>query len=166
MLPDTRFPVELHGTVRASRAKVGDPVEFRTIEPVLIGNGVVVPESTTLFGEVIFVRSDPGATPRFWIRIAVNSLRWQTGQACLNATVDSVYYVRSSYFGHLQHSQKVTFLEGIEIDPHLFRHASTDFFSSSREVVLRDGILLELKQFVPEDDEVGQTLSECRAAGK
>jgi hypothetical protein len=155
---DTRFPVELHQTVRASHAKVGDPVEFRTIEPTLIGNGVVVPEGAELLGEVAFVRSDRTETPPFWVRLRVYALRWDTGRARINAVVDTIYYVRSSYLGTIDRRGRITFLEGIHVDPHLFRNASTDFFSDSKEVILHSGILLQFRHIVP-DDEAAQTLS-------
>lgn len=155
---DTRFPVELRQTIRASRAVVGDPVEFRTIEPTLIGNGVVVPEGAELLGEVAFVRSDRAATPPSWVRLRVNELRWKTGHARINTVVDTIYYVRSSYVDTLRRGKRMTFLEGIHVDPHLFRNASTDFFSDGKEVVLHGGILLQLRNFVPEDD-TSQTLS-------
>lgn len=164
--PDTRFPVALRQTVRASRAKVGHTVEFRTLEPILIGGGIVVPENATLFGEVAFVRSDPRATPRSWIRIVVNSLHWKTGTASLNAVVDSVFYARSTYFGDPYSGPRPTFLEGIHIQSHLFRHASTDFFSDSKEVILREGILLEMRHFVSVDNEMGETLSAASALGR
>ena len=153
VLPDTRLPVELHGTVRVSQAKVGDPVEFRTIEPVLIGNGVVVPESAKVRGTVVFARTNHQSTPSSWIRIRVQELRWKTGQASLNAVVDGVYYVRSSYFNSFHRGTRVTFLEGIHVTPHLFRNASTDFFSDSKAVVLHDGIILEMRHIVVKDED-------------
>lgn len=166
VLPDTRFPVELHGTVRVSQAKVGDPVEFRTIEPVLIGNGVVVPERAEVRGTVIFARTDNRTTPSSWVRIRVQELRWKTGQASLNAVVDGVHFVRSSYFDSLHRGTRVTFLEGIHVTPHLFHNASTDFFSDSKAVVLRDGIILEMRHIVVKDDEYEQQLSASSVTGK
>jgi len=164
--PDTRFPVVLHGTVRASQAKVGDPVEFRTIEPVLIGNGVVVPENAELKGTVVFVRTDHRTTPSSWVRIRVQQLRWKTGQAALNAVVDGVHYVRSSYFDSYHRGPRSTFLEGIHIVPHLFRDASTDFFSDSKPVVLHDGIILEMRQVVLNDSEDQEPLSASSLVGR
>ncbi len=164
--PDTRFPVALRQTVRASRSKVGSAVEFRTLEPILIGNGIVVPENATLLGEVAFVRSDPFATPPSWIRIVVSGLRWKTGTASLNCIVDSVYYARSTYFGGPYSGPRPTFVEGIHIQSHLFRHASTDFFSDSKEVVLRRGIQLEMRHIVSADNEVDEAFSAARGLGK
>ena len=166
VLPDTRFPVELHRTVRVSRAKPGDPIEFRTIEPVLIGNGVVVPENARLRGAVTFVRTDPNARPRSWVRIQVQELQWKTGQASLNAVVDGVHYVRSAYFNSFHGPLRTTFLEGIHVAPHPFRNASTDFFSDTKPVVLRDGIILEIRNIVPKNDDAEQPLSASSLVGR
>jgi hypothetical protein len=166
VLPDTRFPVVLHGTIRASQAKVGDPVEFRTIEPVLIGNGIVVPENAEILGTVVFVRTDPNATPSSWVRIRVQELWWKTGQASLNAVVDGVHFVRSSYFATFHHQPATTFLEGTHVEPHLFRNASTDFFSDSKPVVLHNGIILEIRHVVPKDNENEQPLTASTSVGK
>ncbi len=166
VLPDTRFPAELHGTIRVSRAKVGDLVKFRTIEPVLIGNGVVAPQDAEIRGSVVFVRSDRNATPPYWVRIRLQELRWKTGQASLNAVVAGVYYVRSSYFDAYHRGLRPTFMEGIQVAPHRFRNASTDFFSDSKPVVLHDGIILDLRQIVAGEDKNEQPLSASSSVKK
>lgn len=166
VLPGTHFPVELHGTIRVSKAKAGDPVEFRTIEPVLIGSNVVVPENAEIRGSVVFVRGDRNATPVYFMRIRLKELRWKTGQANLNAIVDGVHYVRSSYFDILHRGPRPTFLEGIHIDPHALTNASTDFFSDTKPVVLHDGIIVELRQVAPADDQGEPNISARTLAGK
>lgn len=166
MLPGTHFPVELHGTIRESKAKVGDPVEFRTIAPVLIGNSVVVPEDAEIRGSIVFVRTDRNATPPYFVRIRLQELRWKSGQANLNAVVDGVHYVRSSYFDVLHRGPRPTFLEGINIDPHPMGNASTDFFSDRKPVVLHDGIIVELRHVAPPDNPGDPTISARTLAGK
>lgn len=166
MLPDTRFPVELHGTVRVAHAKIGDPVEFRTIEPILIGNSVVVPENAKVRGIVVFVRTDPKAIPVSWVRIRILELRWKTGLASLNAVVDGVHYAPSAYFDSFHRTPRATFLEGIHVAPHPFRNASTDFFSDAKAVVLRDGIILEMRHVVMQDNADEQSLSANSLAGR
>ncbi len=166
VVPGTRFTVVLCGTLRVSKAKVGDPIEFRTIEPILIGNGVVVPENAVIRGAVTFVRSDRSATPSSWVRVRIQQLRWKTGQASLNAMVDGVHYVRAQHHDLFHREPRATFLEGIHIEPHLFRKASTDFFSDAKLVVLHDGIVLELRHIVVKDSEDEQPLSTKSIAGK
>ncbi|HEU5401245.1 MAG TPA: hypothetical protein VFU86_07805 [Terriglobales bacterium] len=154
MPADTRFPVRVCKTIRATRARPGDRVVLETIEPVLLANGIVIPEDARLTGEVAFVRSDHKAEPQSWVRLWVTRLRWKAGQANLNAVVDAVYYVPTNYiFPFSRVERKATFLEGIHVSPHFFKNGSTDFFSDSREVVLRKGILLEMRQVVPSDED-------------
>lgn len=160
--PDTGFPVELQQTIRASRAKAGDPVEFRTLEPVLIGNGIVVPENAMLVGVVAFARDESKAEPRSLLRIRVQGLHWKNGQARINAVVGSVYYARSSYVLKMSNGPKPTFLEGIHIIPHLMWQASTDFYANDKDVVLHKGILLQLRHVVV--DQIPVTLSASSTA--
>lgn len=159
--PDTGFPVELQQTIRASRAKAGDPVEFRTLEPVLIGNGIVVPENATLVGVVAFSRDEAKAEPRSLLRIRVQGLHWKSGQARINAVVGTVYYAPSAYVVKMSNGPKPTFLEGIHIVPHLMWQASTDFYAD-KEVVLHAGILLRMRHVVV--DQIPITLSASSSA--
>ncbi|MGE5113705.1 MAG: hypothetical protein ACM3JB_22810 [Acidobacteriaceae bacterium] len=161
---DTTFPVELQHTIRASRAKAGDLVEFRTLEPVLIGNGIVIPENATLVGIVAFSRDASKAEPRSLLRIRVQGLRWKNGQARINAVVGSVYYARSSYVVKMNNGPKPTFLEGIHIVPHLMWQASTDFYADDKEVVLHAGILLQMRHVVVDQIPVSLSASSNAAA--
>src|SRR5512146_611225 len=164
--PDTGFPVELQQTIRASRAKAGDPVEFRTLEPVLIGNGIVVPENAILVGAVAFSRDAWKSEPRSLLRIRVQGLHWKNGQARINTVVGSVYYARSSYVVKMNNGPKPTFLEGIHIVPHLMWQASTDFYADNKEVVLHKGILLQLRHVVVDQIPVTLSASSTTAAEK
>lgn len=154
---DTTFPVELRHTIRASSAKAGDPVELRLLEPVLIGDGIVVPANASLLGDVVFARSGEVDTPHSMLRIRVQTLRWPRGEVRLNAVVGGIYFARSSYV-FKSPGPKTTFLEGITIAANLFPNASTDFSSDRKEVVLRGGILLLMRHIVSEDERT-QTLS-------
>jgi hypothetical protein len=161
--PETRFPVELRKTIRASRARPGDVIEFRTLEPVLIGHGVVAPRDAALVGRIVFARLDNAAAPRSMIRIRVEGLRWKSGQARINAIVGGMFYARSAYIYSVPGGAKPTFMEGISITPHLTREASTDFYSDLKEVVLRKGILLQLRHIVTDDERL-RTLSASSSA--
>jgi len=52
------IPAQLTKTVRADKARAGDPVEFRTLEAVLVSKDVVMPANTSLHGRVL------GASPK------------------------------------------------------------------------------------------------------
>jgi hypothetical protein len=55
---DLSIPAELTKTVRADKAHRGDPVEFRTLEAVLVCPKLVMPAQTKLFGRIV------GTAPR------------------------------------------------------------------------------------------------------
>jgi hypothetical protein len=154
---DTTFPVELRHTIHGNSAKVGDPVEFRTIQPVLIGNGVVIPANTLLSGAVEEVQTRSSGPAESFLSIRVHTLRWENNEIPLNAVVSSVYYARASYLHESQVGLKPTFLEGIQIVAHLSDHAYTEFSSRKKGVVLRNGVLLLLRQIDPENYRAGST---------
>jgi len=147
---DTTFPAELRRTVHSGSAKVGDPVEFRTVEPVLIGNGVVVPDGASLTGQVEEVQPRSGASRESSVSVRIDMLQWGNHSLPLNVVVASVFYARSGYFSESRPGPKPTFLEGIQVVAHLSDVAFTEFSSSKKEVVLRNGVLLLFRQVDPE----------------
>jgi hypothetical protein len=147
---DTTFPVELRRTIHTNSAKVGDPVEFRTIEPVLVGRGIVVPNNASLLGEIEEVQPRSASSPESSICIRVRTLRWNDKVIPVNAVVTGVFFARAGYLNESASGTKPTFLEGIRIVAHLSEDAFTEFSSSKKEVVLRNGILLLLRQVDPD----------------
>ncbi len=146
---DTEFPVEVHTGLKSGSVRVGDTIEFRTAEAVLIGNGVVVPRNATILGTVTEVRSRNADGPRALIRIRIHTLRWKSGEASLNAMVSAVRHVRFSD-PNISFPQLPTFMEGIRIVSHLRHEAVTDFFSDQRNFTIRSGVGLMLRQIDPE----------------
>jgi hypothetical protein len=55
-LASTTIPVVLTQTIDASKAKVGDLIEARTIQIVLCPDGTVIPKGTTIVGHLTAVR--------------------------------------------------------------------------------------------------------------
>lgn len=147
---DTTFPAELRHTVHSGSAKIGDAVEFRTIEPVLIGNGVVVPDGASLIGQVEEVQPRSGSSAESSVSVRVNKLQWGSHSIPLNLVVSSVFYARSGYVNDPRPGPKPTFLEGILIVAHLSDAAFTEFSSRKKEVVLRNGVLLMFRQVNPD----------------
>jgi hypothetical protein len=81
-------PAELTTTIRAERAHRGDPVEFRTLEAVLISNGLVMPANARLSGRIV------GAAPRqqnkpSWLVLLVERGEWKTGTVPLHAFISA-----------------------------------------------------------------------------
>lgn len=146
---DTMFPAELRHTINSKSAIPGDPVEFRTLEPVLLGNNVVVTTGATLLGEVEQALPRSDSSPESSISIRVRELRWNGKSVPLNAVVSGVFFVRSSYTYRSGLQQKPTFLEGIEIVAHLSETAFTEFSCRKKDVVLRNGILLMFREIDP-----------------
>jgi len=85
---DLSIPAELTKTVRADKAHRGDPVEFTTLEAVLIGQKLVMPPQSKLFGRVV------GAAPRqadkpSWIVLLVERAEWKQHSVPLHAFISS-----------------------------------------------------------------------------
>jgi hypothetical protein len=147
---DTTFPAELRHSIHSSSAKVGDAVEFRTVEPVLIGNGVVVPDGASLIGHVEEVQAPSKSAPESSVSVRIDTLQWGHHSLPLNLVVSSVFYARAGYLNDEHPGPKPTFLEGIQIVAHMSDAAFTEFSSSKKEVVLRNGVLLLFRQVDPE----------------
>src|SRR5271167_3196295 len=80
------IPAQLTRTVRADKVHAGDPVEFRTLEAVLVGKGMVMPANTSLHGRVL------GASPKqegknSWLALVVERADWKQHSLPLHAFV-------------------------------------------------------------------------------
>lgn len=80
------LPVELKTTLKADKVHVGDPVRFRTVEPVLVHKGLILPENTHLFGHVIGASARQGSNPS-WISIVVERAEWKDESLALHAYI-------------------------------------------------------------------------------
>ncbi len=85
---DLSIPVELTKTVRADKAHRGDPVEFRTVEAVLVSPKLVMPPQTKLFGRVVGAASRQGDKPS-WIVLLVERAEWKQHSVPLHAFIAS-----------------------------------------------------------------------------
>jgi hypothetical protein len=80
------IPAELKTTIRADKVHRGDPVEFRSLEAVLLGNGVVMPANSKLTGRIV------GAAPRLedkpsWLVLLVERGEWKQQTVPLHAFI-------------------------------------------------------------------------------
>ncbi len=82
------IPVELTKTVRADKAHRGDPVEFRTVEAVLVSPQLVMPPQTKLFGRVVGAASRQGDKPS-WLVLLVERAEWKQHTVPLHAFISS-----------------------------------------------------------------------------
>ena len=85
---DLSIPAELTKTVRADKVHRGDPVEFRTLEAVLVSPKLVMPPQTKLFGRVVGAASRQGDKPS-WIVLLVEKAEWREHSVPLHAFISS-----------------------------------------------------------------------------
>ena len=80
------IPAELTSTIRAERVHRGDPVEFRTLEPVLIAKGLVMPANTKLTGRVVGAAPLENGKPS-WLVLLVEHGEWKNQSVPLHAFI-------------------------------------------------------------------------------
>ena len=80
------IPAELTTTVRAENARRGDQVEFRTLEPVLLGNGLVMPANARLVGRIVGAAPRQGDKPS-WLVLLVERAEWKQTSVPLHAFI-------------------------------------------------------------------------------
>ena len=82
------IPAELKTTIHADKVRRGDPVEFRSLEAVLLGNGVVMPANSKLTGRIV------GAAPLHdnkpsWLVLLVERGQWKQQTIPLHAFISA-----------------------------------------------------------------------------
>ncbi len=82
------IPAELTKTVRADKAHRGDPVEFTTLEAVLIAPQLVMPPQSKLFGRVVGAAPRQGDKPS-WLVLLVERAEWKQHSVPLHAFISS-----------------------------------------------------------------------------
>jgi hypothetical protein len=83
---EVSIPAELKTTVKAENAHRGDPVEFRTLESQLIGNGVVMPANAKLMGRIVGAAPQQGDKPS-WLVLLVERAEWKQNSIPLHAFI-------------------------------------------------------------------------------
>jgi hypothetical protein len=82
------IPAELTTTIRADKVHRGDPVEFRTVEPVLVANGLVMPKNAKLAGRIVGAAPRVGDKPS-WLVLLVERGEWKNETVPLHAFIAS-----------------------------------------------------------------------------
>jgi hypothetical protein len=93
------IPAQLLKTVRADKVHPGDPVEFRTVEAVLVDNGLVMPVNTSLHGRVLSAspkRDDKNS----WLAFVVEKAAWKEHTLPLHAFVSAQIVVSTANRPH------------------------------------------------------------------
>jgi hypothetical protein len=94
-LPDNlSIPAQLSKSLDTNKCKVGDVIEMKTLEPVLLGNNLVMPEKTKLLGTIVGAASRQDEKPS-WILLVVERADWKEHSVALHAFVSSQITVRA-----------------------------------------------------------------------
>ena len=80
------IPARLSKTLDTNKCKAGDLVEMRTLEPVLITHGLVMPENAKLQGRVLGAGSSQNNQPS-WIVLVLERAEWKQHNIPLHAFV-------------------------------------------------------------------------------
>ena len=82
------IPAELTTTVRAETAQRGDSVAFKSLEAVLLPNGLVMPANTKLTGRIVGAKPLQGNKPS-WLVLLVERAEWKQQQITLHAFISA-----------------------------------------------------------------------------
>jgi hypothetical protein len=80
------IPAQLSKTVDTKKCKAGDVFEMRTLEPLLISKGIVMPEDAKLHGRILGAGSRQDNKPS-WVVLLVESAEWKKNKIPLHAFV-------------------------------------------------------------------------------
>ena len=80
------IPAQLSKTLRADKVHPGDPVKFRTLEPILVSNGLVMPTNTLLVGRILNTRPKQEGK-NSWLALVVERAEWKQHSLPLHAFV-------------------------------------------------------------------------------
>jgi hypothetical protein len=83
---EIQIPARLNKTLRADKTHVGDTVEFRTLEPVLVSKGLVMPADARLRGRVLSV-SPKRENTNSWLAVVVERAQWKQHSLPLHAFI-------------------------------------------------------------------------------
>ena len=80
------IPAQLSKTIRADKVRPGDSVKFRTLEAVLISNGIVMPTNTLLVGRILNAKAKQEGK-NSWLALVVERAEWKQHSLPLHAFV-------------------------------------------------------------------------------
>ena len=87
-LANLTIPAKISKTVNTEKCKSGDTVELRSLEAVLIGNGVVMPPNTKLQGRILGTGIRQGERPS-WLVLLVERAEWKGHMLPLRAFISA-----------------------------------------------------------------------------
>src|SRR5271167_1842289 len=93
------IPARLTRTVRADKAHPGGPVEFRTLEPVLVGKDLVMPENSLLRGRILSAGAKQEGK-NSWLVLVVERAEWKQHSLPLHAFITAQIALSSANDQH------------------------------------------------------------------
>jgi hypothetical protein len=69
--------VELLNTIKTKKAKVGDEVKARTVTPLIVEHGTVIPVGSTVIGRVLAAEADAPDTHESFVKLVFNQVNLQ-----------------------------------------------------------------------------------------
>lgn len=98
-VPDNlSIPAQLNKTINTKKCKAGDRVELQTLEPVLISNGLVMPEHAKLHGTIVGAASRQNDKPS-WLLLQVDRAEWKRHSIALRAFIASQITLKPNQSG-------------------------------------------------------------------
>jgi hypothetical protein len=113
------IPAELSKTIDTNKCKAGDAVEMRTLAPVLIANGVVMPENTKLQGKVAAAASRQKDRPS-WLLLIIQRAEWKDHSLALRAFITSQITMKADVEGQ----DDSTFQGALNLPDNFYRRRS------------------------------------------
>jgi len=92
------IPAQLSKAIDTNKCKAGDAVEMRTLEPVLVGNGLVMPENAKLHGKIVGAASRQNDQPS-WVLLVVERAEWKQHSVALHAFIASQITIKAKVPG-------------------------------------------------------------------
>ena len=133
------IPAELTTTVRADSAQRGDPVAFKSLEAVLLSNGLVMPANTKLTGRIVGAAPLQGNKPS-WLVLLVERAEWKQQQIPLHAFISAQIDISR------QTAQNPESADGMSPTPSA-RHLARE----SGRVALENGVDISSSTKLPQD---------------
>jgi len=98
-VPDNfSIPARLSRTIDTNKCKPGDVVEMKTLEPVLLGSGLIMPENAKLLGKIVGAASRQDKQPS-WVLLVMERADWKEHSIPLHAFVNSQITVKAQLSG-------------------------------------------------------------------
>jgi hypothetical protein len=92
------IPAQLTKTISTDKSKSGDAIEMKTLEPVLLGKGIVMPANAALHGRIAGAASRKDDKPS-WLVVVVERAEWKGYAIPLHAFISAQITIKEKPLG-------------------------------------------------------------------